>query len=247
MLYFLISFVSFVILSKSFTNKPNSLEENEKKLVSTSFCWKLLSFVAFRLRKRISFFHFSLNMSLRKKVLVSKVKNEEEEEERKICLLDLPDLPLECILEHLSPDELCNVATVCKSLRDRCRSDYLWEKHLKRKWSRVFGDAAYRQRKLHVDASREKEKASFQHNQKKLLAFFHGFIPFLGSKSKSENGRISRTDDSIASLYVALENGSFWFPAQVYNREVINWLQIILFIIIITKILLSNYVLWDFM
>lgn len=212
MLYFLISFVSFVILSKSFTNKPNSLEKNETKLVSTSFCWKLLSFLASRLRKR--------SMSLKKKVLVSKVENGEEE--GKVCLLDLPDLPLECILEHLSPDELCNVATVCKSLRHRCKSDYLWEKHLKRKWSRVFGDAAYRQWKLHVAACREKERASFQHNQKKLLAFFHGFLPFLGSKSKSENGRSSTTDDSIASLYVALENGSFWFPAQVYNREVIG-------------------------
>ncbi|KAJ1395060.1 F-box-like domain superfamily [Sesbania bispinosa] len=159
-------------------------------------------------------------MPLKKKCLVSS-KVENGEEENKVSLLDLPDLPLECILEHLSPAELCNVATVCTSLRDRCGSDYLWEKHLKRKWGRVIGDAAYRQWKLHV-ASRNKDKASNQHNQKGIFAFLHGFGPFLWIKSKSEKGRQSRSslpDDSIAALYLSLESGKFWFPAQVYNRE----------------------------
>jgi hypothetical protein len=26
--------------------------------------------------------------------------------------------------------------------------------------------------------------------------------------------------DSVMNWYLAIENGSFWFPAQVYNREV---------------------------
>lgn len=149
---------------------------------------------------------------------MSKVEHREEEEE-KASLLDLHDLPLDCILEKLSPSELCNVAQACKSLRERCRSDYLWEKHMKMKWSKVLGDSAYRQWKCYV-ASKSIEKNSNQHkNQKTILAFLHGFLPFFWFKSKSEEDIMSRPDDSIAALYLSLENGNFWFPAQVYNRE----------------------------
>ncbi|AES81196.2 putative F-box domain-containing protein [Medicago truncatula] len=223
MFYILISFVSFVmILSKSFINKP--LSSNVKKLVSNGFCGKLLSFLASRLKTRtiflpFSFFQFSLGMQLQNKsCLVSKVEYREEEEE-KASLLDLHDLPLDCILEKLSPSELCNVAQVCKSLREKCRSDYLWEKHMKMKWGKILGDSAYRQWKCYV-ASKSIEKNSNQHkNQKTVLAFLHAFLPFFWIKSKSEKYIKSRPDDSIAALYLSLENGKFWFPAQVYNRE----------------------------
>lgn len=239
MLYFLISFVSFVILfCKSFSIKPlSSWENGTTKLVSTEFWGKLLSLLVSRLRTGStfsSFLQFSLGMPLRKKscLVSNKVENGKEEEGKVFSLLDLPDLPMECILEHLSPAELCNVATVCTSLRDRCMCDYLWERHMKRKWGKVIGDAAYKQWKWHVASSRNKEKASKQHNQKRVLAnFLHGFLlPF--KSSKSGNGRQSRSslpDDSIASLYLSLESGKFWFPAQVYNREVIGCRKIFIF------------------
>ncbi|XP_061364805.1 F-box protein At2g26850-like [Gastrolobium bilobum] len=222
MLYFLISFVSFVILSKSFTSRPLSAGESGTKLVSTGFWGNLLTLLVSRLRKgntAFSFSQFSLGMPLKKKSLVSKVENGEEE--GKVSLLDLPDLPLECILEHLSPAELCGVATVCTSLRDRCRSDYLWEKHMKRKWGKVIGDAADRQWEWHV-ASRNREKIFNQQNQKGIFAFLHGFRPFRWIISISENDRQSRSllpEDSIMARYLSLESGKLWFPAQVYNRE----------------------------
>ncbi|KAG5043245.1 hypothetical protein JHK87_007160 [Glycine soja] len=228
MLYFLISFVSFLILSKSFTRRPFSSGERGIKPGSIGFWGSLSSWLVSRLKKGsttgttpFSFFQFSLGMSLKKNSLVSKVENEEEE--GNVSLLDLPDLPLECILEHLSPAELCRVATVCTSLRDRCRSDHLWKKHMERKWGKVFGDAAYRQWKWHV-ASKNREKiSSNQHNQKGIFAFLRGgFLPFIWIKAKSEKGTESSSslpEDSIAALYLSLESGKFWFPAQVYNRE----------------------------
>lgn len=161
---------------------------------------------------------------MQNKTFVSKIEHEEKEvEEKVVSLLDLPDLPLECILEHLSPNELCNVAKVCKSLKNKCRSDFLWENHMKRKWGKVFGDAAYRQWKCHV-ASRNNNIDDTSNHHKKLLAFLHGFLPFFWIKSKSEKDIKLSPDDSVAALYLSLENGNFWFPAQVYNREV-NWLH----------------------
>ena len=227
MLYFLISFVSFVILSKSFTRKPHSRGESGVKLVSTGFLGNLSSLLISRLRKGgigLSFLHFSFGMPLKKKSLVSKVDNGERES--MVSLLDLPDLPLECILEHLSPAELCRVGTVCTSLMDRSRSDYLWQKHMERKWGRVIGAAAYRQWQCHL-ASRTREKIFNQSNQKGILASLHSFPPFLWIKSKSGKGMQSRSslpDDSIMALYLSLESGKFWFPAQVYNREVNNYI-----------------------
>ncbi|CAL5193324.1 unnamed protein product [Lathyrus oleraceus] len=217
MLYFLISFVSFVmILSKSFTNyKP--LSSNATKLASNLFCGKLFSFLASRIKTRtsflaFSFFQFSLFIqSPNKSLVLSKF----EEDQRKVSLLDLHDLPLDCILEKLSPNELCNMAKVCKSLRKSCRSDYLWEKHMKMKWGKVFGDAAYREWKCFV-ASRNVKSSNQCKNQKKIL---HDFLPFFWIKSKAEKDMKLKLDDSIASLYLSLENGNFWFPAQVYNRE----------------------------
>lgn len=163
-----------------------------------------------------SFIEVPLTLSLKK----NKVENEEEE--GKVTLLDLPDLTLDCILDNLSPPDLCNMAAVCPSLRDRCRSDYLWEKHMGRKWGKVIGASAYRQWNWHV-TSRSREKIHIERNQKGIFAFLPGFNPFQWIKTKSGNSRQPRSslpDDSIMALYLSLENGKFWFPAQVYNREV---------------------------
>jgi len=41
-------------------------------------------------------------------------------------------------------------------------------------------------------------------------------------QSKADGGKSSAPvlDDSIMSWYLSMDNGKFWFPAQVYNREV---------------------------
>jgi len=41
-------------------------------------------------------------------------------------------------------------------------------------------------------------------------------------RSKADGGKSSAPvlDDSIMSWYLSMDNGKFWFPAQVYNREV---------------------------
>ncbi|XP_028766796.1 F-box protein At2g26850 [Neltuma alba] len=201
MFCFLISFLSFLILSKSFTSKCLSIGS-----------WlNLLSSSIFRIKKSsisFSFYEVPLSMPLKKKK-TSESKLDDEGEGGKISLLDLPDLPLESILERLSPAELCGMATVCRSLRDRCQSEYLWEKLMKKKWGKVIGDSAYQQWQCHV-ASRNTQ--IHQQNQKGLLSSCSWI------KTKSQNGGQERSH-SVMALCISLTNGKFWFPAQVYNRE----------------------------
>ncbi|KAI4348593.1 hypothetical protein L6164_009301 [Bauhinia variegata] len=226
MLYFLISFLSIVIFSKSFTSNSVPAGESGTKPVSTGFWpfWgKFSSFLFSRIIRKSSiasdFFQLPLTMAFKKRNLISKVENEEEE--GKVSLLDLPDLTLECILEHLSPAELCNTAAVCTYLRNKCRSDYVWEKHMKRKWGKVIGDSAYRQWRWHI-ASRESDKTFNQGNHKGIYSSLHNFWLFLWIKSRSQNSGRSKSsppEDSLMALYLSLESGKFLFPAQVYNRE----------------------------
>ncbi|XP_028789691.1 F-box protein At2g26850-like [Neltuma alba] len=84
-------------------------------------------------RRGLSFFCPTVTML--KKDLESK---EEKKGERKISLLDLPELTLQRILECLTAAELCTLAHVCSSLRVRCRSDLLWEKQIKLKWGKLI-------------------------------------------------------------------------------------------------------------
>ncbi|XP_050226302.1 F-box protein At2g32560-like [Mercurialis annua] len=97
----------------------------------------------------------------------------------KICFLDLPELAIDCILEKLSPSGLCSMGRVCVSLRERCSSDDLWNKHLKKKWGGLIGNSA-----------------------------------FIKTRTSS-----LAANNSLMAMYMSLENGQFWFPAQVYNRE----------------------------
>ena len=60
-----------------------------------------------------------------KQQCVAKVESVEVVDQ--VSLLDLPELTLECILGRLPPAGLCDVVGVCRSLRDRCHSDHLWE------------------------------------------------------------------------------------------------------------------------
>ncbi|KAJ7972116.1 F-box protein [Quillaja saponaria] len=165
------------------------------------------------------FFPISLSMPLKKRISAPKMENEDEE--GKVYLLDLPELTLECILERLSPSGLCSMAAVCTSLRDRCRSDHLWEKLMKRKWGALVGDAAYRQWQCHL-VSRKRTNLLDQRSRKRLFMSANWFWPFLRFRSNSERSRQSKSllsDDSMKAWYLSLESGEFWFPAQVYNRE----------------------------
>ncbi|VYS53620.1 unnamed protein product [Arabidopsis thaliana] len=105
-------------------------------------------------------------------------------------ILDLPDLPLDCILELLPPSELCTMARVCSSLRERCVSDHLWEKHLKTKWGKILGPSAHKEWQCYLSSPYHLDSP---HHQTSHLG---GDIHLL-----------------------SLETGRFWFPAQVYNRE----------------------------
>ena len=173
-------------------------------------------------RFAVSMFQVPLKMPLTKVNLCSEVQEIVEEEGESPSLLDLPELALECILERLSPAELCSMAGVCNSLRDRCRSDHLWEKHLKHKWGRVICEAACKEWQCHI-ASRKRPSFLDQRNQKGFFGSLMSMWPFSWYKSQCESRNKPTTClpvDSIMALYLSLESGKFWFPAQVYNREV---------------------------
>ncbi|GKV40733.1 hypothetical protein SLEP1_g48339 [Rubroshorea leprosula] len=194
MLIFLVSFFSVILLSKSFPFKNGAKME--------------LYFVPW-------FFD-----RLKKKGFGSKVENvkekEKEEEKGKVSLLDLPELTLECILDRLSPAELCAMAGVCSSLRERCCSDHLWEKHMKQRWGRVIGDAAHREWKGHLVFRRKSSEPCSRSKKKGFLRIlFNTILPEKGADGR----RTSTPADSVMAWYISLETGEFWFPAQVYNRE----------------------------
>ncbi|KAL9248322.1 hypothetical protein vseg_021659 [Gypsophila vaccaria] len=135
-------------------------------------------------------------------------------------VLDLPELALDCILEKLAPAALKNMRGVCRSLRDRCVCDHLWEGHLGRKWGRVLGPAAYREWKWFLASKQNFSVTSSRKKSQGIVRFFGFLWPSSWFQSKFEN-KVCSTPvvDSVMSLYLALDSGKFWFPAQVYNRE----------------------------
>lgn len=158
-------------------------------------------------------------MSFTEKTPLHKVENVEVGLE--MGLLDLPELVLECILERLPPEGLCSLGGVCSSLRDRCMSDYFWKRHMKDKWGRILGRAAYREWQWHM-ASRKDSDTLEQGKPNGLMRLLSRFGPLSWIRSRLSNSTPQRNSvpvDSIMSWYLALETGRFWFPAQVYNRE----------------------------
>ncbi|XP_054789547.1 F-box protein At2g26850-like [Prosopis cineraria] len=150
-----------------------------------------------------------------------------EEDTHDLSVLDLPDLVLECILERLSPPALCKMAGVCRSLRERCVSDYFWERHMKQKWGRVIGPAAYSQWQCQIASKHDDVVAPRKAKERGLLRFLpvslwpFSWIRLLKVASNNSSGKqqSSLPTHSVMTWYLALESGSFWFPAQVYNRE----------------------------
>ncbi|PIA53788.1 hypothetical protein AQUCO_00900399v1 [Aquilegia coerulea] len=217
MLFFLISCFSFILLSNSFS-LPWA---NDIRLLSLWFWKELPCSLELWLKKNkqiSSLSNISARMSFKKRSLSSKVENVEEMDEMSI--LDLPDLALENILGMLPPSSLCNMAGVCSSLRDMCRSDHLWERHMKEKWGKVIDKAAYREWQWHL--ATKKDNTFNQSTHKGFVRTLSSVWPISWMRSKFEN-RSKPTSplpvDSIKSWYLSFESGKFWFPAQVYNRE----------------------------
>ncbi|GAA0142982.1 hypothetical protein LIER_03763 [Lithospermum erythrorhizon] len=234
MLFFVfISCFSFIFLYNSIYLKPLPHWTSEMRLVSPFFL-KDLSIATIIRFIRTGFYSLPLKMSFKNKSFSSKVVKFDDSSNisssgscsnSEMSLLDLPELVLECILERLPPEGLGGMASVCSSMRERCMSDHLWEKHLKQKWGEVIGPAAYREWQYHILYNKE---SSFfnQPEQKGLMNYLAKLWPVSLIRSNCNNDRSSCLKmkhslpiDSIMSWYLALESGKFWFPAQVYNRE----------------------------
>lgn len=218
MLLFFISCFSFILLSSS-SFRLLLPWESEMRLLSPWFLKESWSFILSCIRKgRIRIGTFQL----KKMTFCSKAVNVEEEDD--VSLLDLPELALECILQRLSPSGLCSVARVCTSLRDRCGSDHLWEEHMKQKWGRVIGPAAYREWQWYIASRRRSHLLKVDH-RKGLFRSLLNVYPLSWIRPKLESSfepRCPLPDDSIKAWYLSLESGKLWFPAQVHNREVIS-------------------------
>lgn len=220
MFFFLITSFTFItLLYKSLAFKIVPTWGSEFRLISFRL-WKDLSLLAL-IRKNTRVLDL---IPLRMLPLRSKPSGcSHVETVSQMSVLDLPDLALECILEKVPPEGLCHLASVCSSLRERCMSDHLWERHLKQKWGGIIGPAAYREWQWHI-ALRKDSRLFNQAKQKGLVSYLSRLWPVsvivgpnLGAGDKGNN---LPPIDSVMYWYLALESGKFWFPAQVYNREV---------------------------
>lgn len=139
-------------------------------------------------------------------------------------VLDLPELAIDCILEKLRPAELRSMAAVCRSMRERCRGDHLWERHMTNRWGSVLGRAARDEWRTHLASASESRAAGGGGGGKRRrwLAALSCVCPVVSwMRPRADGGKSSAPvlDDSIMSWYLSVESGKFWFPAQVYNRE----------------------------
>ncbi|KAL1323894.1 hypothetical protein HN51_034114 [Arachis hypogaea] len=228
LLYFIYCFSFLVFLKSLIPLKPLPPSwTSEVRLISLLFCEDLSVKSIPKLFNRFWILHLCQvvkRMSLMKKTLTSS-KVENVEDTNGMSVLDLPDLVLECILERLPPESLSQMAGVCRSLRERCVSDHLWERHMKQKWGRVIGPVAYREWKWHV-ASKRNVGSPKNGKQRSLMRLVTLHWPFSWMRSRLDeinnnniNSKSSLPSDSMMTWYLALETGNFWFPAQVYNRE----------------------------
>ncbi|KAL7199398.1 hypothetical protein ACSBR2_021639 [Camellia fascicularis] len=224
MFFFLITCITFIFFYKSVFLKPLLPPWAYEATLLSLWFWKDLSFFHITNLIKNTLYVSSIQIPskmLFKKTSNSKVENAEATEGMMMSLLDLPELALECILERLPPDGLCNMAGVCGDLRDRCTSDRLWEKHMKQKWGRIIGPAAYREWQWHI-ASRKDSSFLEQGQRRALMRYLLHLWPLSLIRSNFDNiskNKSSPPVDSIMSWYLALNTGKFCFPAQVYNRE----------------------------
>lgn len=170
------------------------------------------------------FFHFSRISSPERRIgggVRSGLENVEIAEGTS--LMDLPDLAVESILERLSAAELKSMAGVCRSLREKCVADHLWERHVRRRWGELIGNAAYAEWERYVESRKKASSLMSSKRQRDLVGYFASFRDLvLSGRSEVGNGfkGCCFPEDSVMGLYFSLETGKFLFPAQVYNREV---------------------------
>lgn len=128
-------------------------------------------------------------------------------------LLDLPDLALDSILKKLSPEDLSKMSGVCTTLRHMCTSDHLWERHMERKWGGLIGNFTYKESQWSTD--------SRKHHLDLECPKKNGLVAFFSCKKSDRRGKMSSTlpVESVMALYLSLETGKLWFPAQVFNRQ----------------------------
>ncbi|MQM11188.1 hypothetical protein Taro_044093 [Colocasia esculenta] len=225
MLFLFISFLPFLaLLFKSLSLQPLPLWANEMRVLSVLFCREFLHFFVLWLknsRQLASAVSRILSTMVARRKIVSKAEVVAETAEMSV--LDLPELTLECILERLPPAGLCNMAAVCSSLRERCRSDYLWQRHMNEKWARLIGDAAEKEWQVYVSSRKDRLTCGAEAGKPKgWLVSLSCVWPLSLLRSKLDSGVRTESSllvNSIMSWYLALETGKFWFPAQVYNRE----------------------------
>jgi hypothetical protein len=153
-------------------------------------------------------------MFLKRRCIGSKQVESMEESAAECCcmsLLDLPELALEGILARLPAVSLAHMACVCQELRKRCRSNHLWEHLFQQKWAHIAGPSAFREWQRHLSSQAEMGGAT---------TVVDRLWPFSWLNLQGEEPATNPPLDSLMAWYWALESGTFWFPAQVYNREV---------------------------
>ncbi|XP_021745700.1 F-box protein At2g32560-like [Chenopodium quinoa] len=217
MLFFLISCFSFIFVVKSLL----PIKLTKMRLLSPFFWVELSKSLVCYIRKRglvFGVFEATYLSPVRKIHTVEFVRVEDEG----ISVLDLPDLALDMILDRLSPADLCSLAGVCRELRGKCRSNHMWEKHMKSKWGRVIGNAALVKWHEHMALNKRRFSLGGSNNGGIIWNIF-SLWPFSSLIRPKLIGRSelkgSLPPDSIMGWYLSLESGKFWFPAQVYNRE----------------------------
>ncbi|CAH2038199.1 unnamed protein product [Thlaspi arvense] len=200
LLYFLISCLSFFFLSKSLSLPPWASESRT-----------LLSFY-FSKNPFMTTLHPTTPDPAASPLL------------DQMSVLDLPELALDHILDLLPPSGLCSMARVCSSMRERCVSDHLWEKHLMTKWGKILGPAARREWKCYLSSSYHLDSPHRQTGHPlgfdKIISLIRSISSVFRDGDKQRKRYASSLPlDSTMSCYLSLETGRFWFPAQVYNRE----------------------------
>lgn len=128
-------------------------------------------------------------------------------------LTDLHESILDIIQQKLPPKELCRMGAVSTSLREKCISDHLWDPHMKSKWGRITRPVALDQEwQRHLADTND--QIPYKERIMHKLSLWSGIIACNVTLSSPLPA------DSVLSRYIALENGTFWFPAQIYNRQV---------------------------
>ncbi|KAK1427041.1 hypothetical protein QVD17_15723 [Tagetes erecta] len=210
MLLFLLSCFSFIILSRFSFFKTISTYNLEMGFFSFQ-CF----FNHFLTTTTIIPFTFCPTKNGVKASKIETLSNKKNKDED-VCLLDLPDLPLECILEKLSPSGLVNMSRVCRSFWVMCTQDHLWQRHLNKKWGKFLmgGDSLVKEWQTYIDSNKKQRILDTSDGKG-----YFGLFTWWKKNVKLNNNSISLPVDSVMSWYLALESGSFSFPAQVYNRE----------------------------